>query len=260
MNDSTTKTCKKCGQAFPATFEYFHKDKSRRDGLCSNCKECNQKKTKEWREANPEKAHETRLAYYYANPEKARENARAWQQANPEKAQQRKRDWAKANSERAREQKSIWAQDNLEVVRERSRIWAKENPEKMRKNARAWRKANPEYQRIKGSRRRARKRALLDTFTTQEWFHCLEYFHHSCAACGCQLRDLFGDVEANADHWIPIASPDCLGTVKENMICLCNRCNSSKSAKEPEQWLTEKFGKRKAKVILKRVQDYFDSL
>jgi hypothetical protein len=230
MNDSIapSKICKRCEQTLPATSEYFCKDKSRKDGLCSNCKKCNTAKVREWREANPEKAHENRRAYYDANRERTRE---------------RKREWQQNNAERARETQRAWAQENLELVRERSRIWGKANPERARKNSTKWRKANPEYNRIKSSRRRAKKKSLLDTFTIQEWFACLEYFHHCCA-----------------DHWIPIASPDCLGTVKENMICLCNRCNSSKSAKDPEQWLTERFGKKKAKEILKRVKDYFESI
>jgi hypothetical protein len=262
MNDSIapSKICKRCEQTLPATSEYFCKDKSRKDGLCSNCKKCNTAKVREWREANPEKAHENRRAYYDANRETALERSRAWAEANPERTRERKREWQQNNAERARETQRAWAQENLELVRERSRIWGKANPERARKNSTKWRKANPEYNRIKSSRRRAKKKSLLDTFTIQEWFACLEYFHHCCAACGCQLRDLFGEIEANADHWIPIASPDCLGTVKENMICLCNRCNSSKSAKDPEQWLTERFGKKKAKEILKRVKDYFESI
>jgi len=35
-----TKTCKKCGKTFPATNEYFHTQKSNKDGLRKECKKC----------------------------------------------------------------------------------------------------------------------------------------------------------------------------------------------------------------------------
>jgi len=44
------------------------------------------------------------------------------------------------------------------------------------------------------------------------------------------------------------------------MIPLCHGlggCNNSKSDKDPEPWLTKRFGKRKAAVILKRIHAYF---
>lgn len=34
------KTCPKCGDKFPATPEYFHRDKSRKDSLSFYCKDC----------------------------------------------------------------------------------------------------------------------------------------------------------------------------------------------------------------------------
>jgi hypothetical protein len=63
------------------------------------------------------------------------------------------------------------------------------------------------------------------------------------------------------DHWIPLASPDCPGTVPENIIPLCfgsGGCNNSKKAKDGYEWLLQRYGKRKACVILKRIQAYFE--
>lgn len=113
---------------------------------------------------------------------------------------------------------------------------------------------------------RARKRNLPDTLTTEQVQSMLEYFNHSCAICG-QPFDMFTKVEF--DHWIPISSPDCTGTIATNIIPLCgNRhgfkgytgCNQSKSNRDAETWLIEKFNKRKANNILKRINDYFESV
>ncbi|MDQ7034342.1 MAG: hypothetical protein Q9P01_05755 [Anaerolineae bacterium] len=55
-----------------------------------------------------------------------------------------------------------------------------------------------------------------------------------------------------------MSNTDCPGTVVENMICLCSSCNLSKNATLPDEWLNRKYGKRKAKQILERIEDYFD--
>lgn len=40
MQTITTKRCAKCKEEFPATTEYFYRDKNMRDGLYSQCKKC----------------------------------------------------------------------------------------------------------------------------------------------------------------------------------------------------------------------------
>jgi hypothetical protein len=120
---------------------------------------------------------------------------------------------------------------------------------------------NPKIIRNITLRRRARKLALPDYFTILDWQYALDYFNDCCAACGRQLTDLFGTHKANADHWIPLASPDCPGTVPGNIVPLCGGeggCNNSKSDKDPEEWLIARFGKRKGKAILQRINAYFD--
>lgn len=112
---------------------------------------------------------------------------------------------------------------------------------------------------VSQKRRSARKKELPNTFNNDDWLLCLEDWHYCCAVCGKQLRDLLGNIKPNADHWIPLnyKGADNPGTVPENMICLCNNCNSSKCDKMPEAWLVECFGKRKADKILDRIEFYF---
>ncbi len=117
-----------------------------------------------------------------------------------------------------------------------------------------------ELDRIRQQRRMARKRSLPDSFTHLDWERALSYFHGCCAVCGRQLYDLFGHREAEADHWIPLVSPDCPGTVASNIVPLCGGvggCNNSKSTKNAKEWLTSKFGNRKAHEIECRIQTYF---
>jgi predicted restriction endonuclease len=240
-NDTTPqKTCTKCGQSFPATAEYFHTDRGRKDGLTPSCKQC---------------AHE----YYLANRDKKLEYARVYQQANPDKVREYKREYRQINQDTIAEYMREYRQANRDEKREKDRAYQQANKEHIRKQKREYKQANPDKVRISKQRRRARKANLPDTFTERQWLECLEYFNYCCAVCGHQLRDLFGDVKPHADHWIPVSyeDGDNPGTTADNMVCLCSECNLDKNAKHPEQWLIEKFGKRKAVQILERIQTYF---
>ena len=45
----STKRCSKCGDKFPATPEFFHRDRGKSDGLYSSCKQCQNATNKEYR-------------------------------------------------------------------------------------------------------------------------------------------------------------------------------------------------------------------
>lgn len=149
-----------------------------------------------------------------------------------------------------------WQRKFPEKVREYSR----RNKKRLAEYHREYNAKNPSRRRVNYHNRRARQHSLPDTFTYIQWNACLEYWHGCCAVCGNQLRDLFGDVIPHADHWIPITYQGAgnPGTVPTNMICLCNSCNCSKNDSVPEQWLVKRFGKRKANVIIQRIEAYFE--
>lgn len=122
-------------------------------------------------------------------------------------------------------------------------------------------KMHPHVQHVHNARREARIKSLPIAFDHSEWQRALEYFNGCCAVCGRQLNDLFGEHTAAADHWIPLASSDCPGTIPTNIVPLCHGvggCNNSKSNTQPYEWLVSKFGKRKAAEINARIQAYFD--
>lgn len=154
-----------------------------------------------------------------------------------------------------------WSCLNRDKINERSRKNSKKHRETRRLCTQRARKNNPEAYRASMHRRLARQHGLPDTLTTQDWQRALDYFHGCCAVCGRQLQDLFGTHTVAADHWIPLSSPNCPGTVVTNIIPLCHQlggCNNSKGNKDPLRWLEQRFGKRKAKQILKRIEEYFE--
>ena len=110
----------------------------------------------------------------------------------------------------------------------------------------------------------AKELSLPHTLTLEQWEHALDYFDNRCAVC---RRDTTGILTAriSVDHWIPLSyeGDDNPGSVAHNIVPLClNRrgCNNRKRNKLPTVWLQRAFGKRRAKLIAARIQEYFDSL
>lgn len=126
-------------------------------------------------------------------------------------------------------------------------------PDRVIARIRKYQKAHPEIQ----QKREARKLNLPDNFSQQYWERVLEYFNSCCAYCGNQQG--FWN-RLCMEHFIPLRSSNCPGTVPSNIIPACKACNSSKGRKPPAEWLTQKFGARKAKQILTKIEQYFDTV
>lgn len=252
----TTKSCTKCREEKPATPEYFHRHRSHPDGLSSRCKKCvSQDKHDDY-----QKHREKRLASIKKYHEQNREKIDAQRAASHEKYRQKSREYYRQNREERIAASSLWFKAHPDYQRKRRSLNIIQFRIRGRIHQRTYRSLYPHCHRTAAARRRARKVALPDTWTSTEWQQCLEYWRSKCAVCGYPLKDLFNSVEPHADHWIPLSykGDDNPGTVATNMICLCNSCNCSKSDMMPEVWLIKRFGKGKTDKIMKRIIAYFE--
>lgn len=77
------KTCNKCKQEFPATLEYFSKNKTSKSGLQSWCKICSNLTAKQWQKNNPEKARAGSNLWNKSNPEKVKIMRKLRSESNP---------------------------------------------------------------------------------------------------------------------------------------------------------------------------------
>lgn len=227
MSDYTTKNCTKCGNIYPMTLEYFCAESRRKDGLRSICKECEFK----YRQANRDRIAENSRKYNAKNKDKRRE----YNQINKEKKREYMREYHSANRDERLEYHKKYKLTNKDKLEE-------------------YRLANRDKYRINTSRYRARKRQLPDTFTSEQWLTCLEYFNYTCTVCDIS----FENAKPHADHWMPLTSSECIGTVANNMVCLCASCNTSKGYKLPDIWLVERYGVDKANEVLEKIKCYFD--
>ena len=263
-SNSLTKTCTACNKTYPATAEYFHRLQTGKFGLHSTCKSCRADKAKDRYLANRDDRIQQVKDYRESNKEKVAETKRRYREANKESIAKTLHDWYTQNRERVADYHRQYRADNESLVKSRKKKYYADNPDKRRAGVRRYSKTRKGkmVHRISESKRRARKRSLPNTFTTEQWDYCLEYFNFTCPVCDNQLRDLFGNVEPHADHWMPLSyeGDDNPGTVAENMVCLCNTCNLSKGAKMPDAWLEENYSKSEVNHIKRKIADYFSIL
>lgn len=281
--DGLKRCSGKCKQWKPATMDYFSFDKSTIDKLNYVCRKCNQKKMANYWQDNREELLENQRRrykenkeeilfkqklYYEDNKDWLLEQQNQYYHNNKEWILEHQKQYNAKHRERINRKNKIYYRKHRKRIIQKTTEYAKNNRERTAANRRRRYRENlaenRKRSRIYAQNRRARVLELPNTFTVDEWERCLVYFENQCVVCGASA-DLF--IQLDADHWIPISDDDCPGTVATNIVPLCSSkqtiegqlgCNQSKTYKDPEEWLIERFGKRKAKAILKRIHEYFD--
>ena|SRR5258708_10117301 len=89
-----------------------------------------------------------------------------------------------------------------------------------------------------------RIRELPNTFDKAQRQFSRQYWQCACSVCGKPTEGF--------DHWIPISSLLCPGTIALNMIPMCIHCNLVKGNRN-EAWLAYEFGAD----YIDRVHSYF---
>ncbi|MEX5522930.1 hypothetical protein [Bacillus cereus] len=135
--------------------------------------------------------------------------------------------WVKENKEKHATYNLKWNEGNKEKIQVLGRKWYEENREKKVELVREWQQNNSDKVKLICQRRRARKKALPDTWTLEQKEKMLEYFERKCA--------LTGEDDITEEHAIPISIGHG-GTIHGNMWPLCHRLNSSKHNKNIFEW------------------------
>lgn len=263
------KRCSKCGVEKPATPEFFKRNKSCSDGLHTQCKNCTSKQSREYYYANRDEINRKTKERYESNPELRQsklnylkkwreeinrerylEGKREWYYANREYDLQKSREWREKNPEYKKEYDRRYSKKNRKRIRSRQYKWEVKNRKRINRARREKYAQNPTPRRVKTLAREARKRTLPDDFTEKDYQRMMAYWD-GCAITG-QMDNL------QIDHWIPLNSSECPGTVIDNMIPLAQSLNASKQDKDPESWVLEMFGENEGQEILKRIAKYFE--
>lgn len=253
-----TKVCRVCKVEKPKTVEFFPvRDKSR-GWLRAECQQC---------------IAALRHARYIGNREKILEQQKGWRRVNAAIKSARDKLYREANRARVLARKREYYRKNKErIIKEQSEYqkknWVRKSAylkEYQRKNAVSISRRRAEYRKERASeidrkgrvyvlRRRARRKNLPCDFTKDDMAFGVAYWRNSCAVCG-QSFDLINKL--HWDHWIPIVINESRGTVPTNMVPLCDGCNQSKSDRDAEEWLREKYVRR-WRAILVKVREFFE--
>jgi hypothetical protein len=233
--------CPRCGVNKP--LECFSINRRYKSGRTTTCRSC---------------INSARQARRATNPEKTRAENNAQRLANPEYVRLRERKHYAANRTQIRARKNKKRAANLAQERQRERAWYAKTRGPLLARLLRKRKENPGTHQTRLHRRRAHKRGLPGTFSTADRTFMLQYWHFACALCGNQEGFTW---TLALDHFIPLSSPACPGSTADNTLPLCHGiggCNNFKGSNDPHVWLRERFGRRKAASILKKINTYFD--
>ena len=194
------KTCTKCGESKPIS--EYHKDKSAKDGLYTQCKLCVNARTAAYREKNPGIRKAYSSVYRTKNRDKCRSACRAWRAANQEKEKSYQADYRSAHRDKA----------IASLV--------------------SWREKYPEKVRIYSQNRRAKKQANGGKLSHGIAAKLFNLQRGKCTCCGKPLGNDF-----HLDHIVPLS----LGgtNTDDNVQLLRATCNMTKSAKHPIDYMQQ---------------------
>src|ERR1017187_9651331 len=89
--------------------------------------------------------------------------------ANPERKKEADARWAAEHPEKAKAKGAKWYTEHSEKVKIAAAKWAAEHPEKVKAIKSKWSKTHPLVVRAQNSRRNARKRSAIGSYTASEF-------------------------------------------------------------------------------------------
>jgi 5-methylcytosine-specific restriction endonuclease McrA len=184
------KICTKCKQE--KAFECFYKDKSRKDGMKSECKDC----VKEYQQSDHFKEIHRRANRRYNKTDNAKKSFAKYRKSEKGKVVR-----LKMNKRYFKTEKGL---ETIRRYKKTDKFKAKQQRDNRKSKV----------------RRRTILKNLNEFHTEQEWQECIKRYNNRCACC-------YGREKLTRDHIIPLTKG---GTDDiTNIQPLCQPCNSSKN-------------------------------
>ncbi len=212
------KFCTDCKETKDITF--FSKNKTKKDGLESQCKECRKKRRKEY-------------VSKLETQEKIKAYRKKYQVENKEKLQMKNKE--KWSTEDYKLYMKKYREENREIFRKSNRMHAEKNASKLR---------------VKSHVNMAKGKGLLANWSEDEYREMMEYFDYKCAISGKKES-------LEVDHFIPL-STGYGGTHKGNLVPLNATINQSKAFLNPFEWIKGRSDKEKNNF--KKVVSYLSEI
>ena len=199
------KRCSKCLQ-WKADSE-FYRDKTKSDGLRSQCKTCQNMYKRDYRSRLRAREQATaRRIYKSAQMPKHKRHVRIDQTPGFSR-------WVEKNKARRRKYLAAYLKN-----------WHSSNPEASRE----WYKNDPQAKIANRQSRRAEKIGTqINNLSIDEWQWLQQAYDNRCAYCGETFETL------TPDHVVPLARGG--DNIISNIVPACPACNQRKSARTPEE-------------------------
>jgi hypothetical protein len=278
-SNSPTKPCKICGNSFPLTSEFFTRDKKMRSGFINYCKTCESEKRKIHNNKPEIRARNSAHQKAYNSRPKIQEQKRAYRNRSEVRERQKARyESYKSNPEKlARKRAHNRAYKNRPEIRARNRanqriyMMRPEIRERYLINGKVYRSRSetqerkhiyfnrPEIQervrfqqktyhnrpeirerdRMHNHNRRARKRAVKGTYTSEQIQEQLKRQKHKCYYCSVKLQKVKKRYVYHIDHTFPLSrvvGTDIPANDISYLVLTCPTCNMRKRNKFPHEF------------------------
>jgi 5-methylcytosine-specific restriction endonuclease McrA len=175
-----------------------------------------------------------KLDWYHRNSEAELAKARKWKAENKKRCLSQSAKWRSKNREKVQEYKrrryrALMITDP-EKIRNRRRVWRAKNIERERMRERIKDRANPLARSLRENRRRARKLSADGSYNIADVSRIRSAQRDRCACCRVKLRG-----GGHLDHIVALSNGG--SNWPSNLQWLCEHCNTSKSARDPIEFM-----------------------
>ena len=226
-----TKICTKCNCEKP--FEEFYKNKNKKYGLESQCKECSKCKSKEYRESNIEYISLRNKEYVDKNKEKIAEYKKEYYLENKEKIMKQSSEDKKWLSDDRKQYFKEYMAKNRDKFKKYNKKYASKNKNKIKeKNSKYFK--SPTGKVVSANSRHKRRAIEKSGDVTAKQLLELQQNAKNCYWCNTSLKNKV----VHLDHYVALSRGG-LHTIT-NLVVACRECNLKKNAKDPFVFALEK--------------------
>ena len=239
------KKCNKCNKWLVANSFNFYKDKYKKIGLSSICKECK----KEYNTKNKEKIREYNKSYRQENKEYFNEYYKNYNKEYRKNNSELVKEIDKNRYNKRKDYFKEYYVNNKNDILEYSHKYYFKNRNSIIEKTKLYRlspKGKAKFFNLHHNKK-IKQSEISKGITEEQWIEIMQYFNFQCAYSGIHLSD---DIQS-LDHIIPLSK----GGVNEiwNLVPMLKDYNSKKHNKDMPQWYQQQsfFSKERLEKIYK---------